>query len=59
MCVCVCVYINPPLRTSRMPHSFKENFTGLNSEFFLSTSCHTKVKEHSLPYYSFVDGEGK
>ena len=33
----------------------KRSLTSLNSEFFFSyTSCHTKVKEPSLPYY-FTD----
>ena len=33
---------------------------GLNSEFSFNTSCLTKAKEPSLPYYLFVaDGERK
>ena len=30
---------------------------GLNPEFLFLTSWHTKVKEHSLPYYLLVVGE--
>ena len=43
-----------PHHTNRMRHkvNFKRSLTGLNSEFsFSQTSCHTKAKEHSLPYY--------
>ena len=30
---------------------FMQSLTCLKSEFFFSTNCYTKVKEHSLPYY--------
>ena len=35
----------------------KQSLTGLNSEFsFSKASCHSKVKEPSLPYYLLIEG---
>ena len=55
----VCIYQNPSPRTECETTSiFKLSLTGLNSEFsFSEASCHTKVKEPSLPYYLSIAGE--
>ena len=46
MCVCVCVCT----KSLCVRTVFKHKAISLNSEFSSKTSCHTKVKEPSLPY---------
>ena len=51
----VCIYLTPPGETDAKQHQFfkKSSLTDLKSQFsFYLTSCYTKVKEPSLPYYS-------
>ena len=44
-------------RTTRLIF-FKKILTGLNSALSFFTSCYTKVKETSLPYYFPISGKG-
>ena len=57
---CTHYHIYHPLRSGRIWHKvnfFKRSLTGLNSEFsFSETSCLTKAKEPSLPYYLPIAG---
>ena len=50
------IFTNPSARAGYDTRSiFKWSLTGLNSEFsFSKTSCLTKAKESSLPYYLLV-----
>ena len=61
-CVCVymkCMYTYPSAWAGCDTGSiFKWCLTGLNSEFSFWTSCHTKVEELRLPYYSPI-AEGR
>ena len=52
------LFTNPSTRAGYDTRSiFKLSLTGLNSEFSLSyTSCFTKAKENSLPYYLPIAG---
>ena len=52
------IFTNPSTRAGYDTRSiFKHSLTGLNSEFsFSQTSCHTKAKEPSLPYYLPIAG---
>ena len=50
---------NPSTQTECDTKSiFKQSLTGLNSEFSFSyTSCHTKIKKHSVTYYLLIATE--
>ena len=52
------IFTNPSARAGYDTRSsFKRSFTGLNSEFFFSsTSCLTKAEEPTLPYYLPIAG---
>ena len=54
----VIIFTNPSAWAGYDTRSiFKRSLTGLNSEFFFSkTSCPTKAKEFSLPYYLPIAG---
>ena len=57
--VCIYIYPTPPPRVRcETTFVFQLNLTGLNSVFYFSlTSCRTKVKEISLPYYLSISWE--
>ena len=52
----VCTYPIPLPHTCCNTRSiFKQSLIGMNSDFFFSlTSCYTKVKETSLPYFVLI-----
>ena len=48
--VCVCIYPTSPKEQDVTPGHFLRSLTCLNSQFsFSKTSCHTNVKNTSLP----------
>ena len=51
-------WLNSTSRTGHNTRSiFMQSLTGWNSKISFSTGCHTKVKEHCLPYYLPITGE--
>ena len=52
-CVCVCHLPMPPNELNATESNcFMWSIPGLNSDILFSmTGCHTKVKEHNLPFY--------